>query len=471
MALARIWLSVVALAAGVVAADGSAPAWIAISLVIVGAGTLARRRSAATLVGLAAIAFGCGWLAQSARDTRASPLEGVARRVPRCRVVARVVESAGGLGTLADVWRAECDGVATLEDAGPVVIDGEVGDAGAMLHADGWLVPLGGDGFDAARRDLGARAHLDVQRLSLDPPRTGVFAVAHAVREGLVRATAGLDARRAALLRGLAIGDTGDMDAPTVEAFRRAGLSHLVAVSGSNVAIVLGAIAYALRVLGPRARVAAGLAALVVFVAVVGPEPSVLRAAVMGAVALAGLVAGRRADPLHALGLALIALFAARPHLVRSVGLHLSTAATAGIVLWARSLAHRLAALPRPLALTLAATAAAQIAVSPVLVASFGELSVAAPVANVVAVPAVAPATVLGLAAAVTGAVEPGLGRIAARVADPLVGWVLATGDWFGTASWASLQVPRWWSWVLAAPVTVAGALAVAARGRVRPLR
>jgi competence protein ComEC len=237
-----------------------------------------------------------------------------------------------------------------------------------------------------------------------------------------------------------------------------------VAVSGSNVAIVVGAAALMVSSLALWIRLVACGLALGLFVLVVGPEPSVLRAAVMGAVGLLALALGRRTEPLHAFGLALVVLLALRPGLVWSVGLHLSAAATAGIILFSGRLTRAMSGWPRFVSLPLAVTLAAQFAVAPVLVGTFGELSLVAPLANLLAVPAVAPATVLGLASAVAGTLVPPLGWLCARIAEPFVTWVLAVGRTTGGWSWASIDVPEPWAWPLWALVIAA---ALSSRSRI----
>jgi competence protein ComEC len=236
-------------------------------------------------------------------------------------------------------------------------------------------------------------------------------------------------------------------------------------VSGTNVAIVLGAVVLAAAPLPHKLRVVLCGLGLVLFVLVVGPEPSVLRAAVMGAIGLVALAWGRRAEPLHALGLALLVVLAFRPSLSSSVGLQLSVAATAGIVLWSPSLAHRLRVLPRVVALGLAATVAAQVAVAPLLVGTFGQLSLAGPLANLLAMPAVAPATVLGVGAALIGTVSELGGVAAARVAEPFSAWILFVGNGIGDLSWSAVELPRATAWMAAAPLLVAAAGALHDRG------
>jgi competence protein ComEC len=371
------------------------------------------------------------------------------------------MEHAGGLGTLLRA-RALCRGYAPA--SGIVVADGDWGAPGSGFSAVGRLMPLSDEGFDAAQRRLGAHAAFEGERLGSTPPRAPLQALAARLRDGLGRSSSQLDADSGALLRGLTVGDTRDLDPLTVDSLRRSGLSHLVAVSGSNVAIVLAAAAAMGAKLGRRLRLGGSLTALVIFVAVVGPEPSVLRAAVMGALGLFALLYGRRAEPLHALPLALIFVLALRPAMLFSVGLHLSGAATAGIVLWARPIADRVRGLSRPVAAIAAATLAAQVAVAPILAAVFGEFSVVAPVANVLAVPAVPPATILGLSAAALGAIDPALGAIPARLAEPLSGWILAVGERLGSLAWASVAVPRAVGVLLGIPVAAAALIAAGRR-------
>jgi competence protein ComEC len=327
-------------------------------------------------------------------------------------------------------------------------------------------MPLRGDRFDTQRRRLGAVAKLQISDVVIGRV-TGIVATAAAtIRAGLHAASSGLVTAHAALLSGLVIGDTAAMDPGTEDSLRRAGLNHLVAVSGSNVAIVLVALGAATRRFPLLQRVAIGAGGLALYVAVVGPEPSVLRAATMGAIGLVAMATGLRTEPLQALGIALIVLVAMRPGIVFSVGLHLSVSATAGIVLWTRPIKRRLVFLPEVVATILAATLAAQVAVAPVLVLVFGELSVVAPLANVLAAPAVPVATVAGLAAALASVVIPALGALGATAASPAVAWILYVGRLLGSHEWATVDVPRWMAWAIAAPAFIAAAAALHSRSQ-----
>jgi competence protein ComEC len=264
------------------------------------------------------------------------------------------------------------------------------------------------------------------------------------------------------LVRGLTIGDTSDIDAVTVDDFRRAGLSHLLAVSGENLAMFLGALAFAIRRLPYRLRLLAYFGAIGLFVLVVGPQPSVLRAAVMGAVMVAAVGRGHRAQPLAVLATALIVVIAFRPGLVFSVGLQLSAAATSGIVLWTKPVERAMRKLPRAIALPLAVTISAQVAVAPILIATFGQLSLISPVANLVAFPAVAPPTVLGLCAGAVSLISIPTARILAALAGPFAGWIAWVGTSLGAAPGAAVDLPKGAAYLAAIPALAAAVTAAA---------
>lgn len=468
MAWARLWVAALGLAAGSALGFEWRVGPATWALGGLGAAAMLRRRTRAAVLGLAAVAFALGWCNAAVRSQAPVAVEILARHVPRCEFRGEVMESAGGLGTFVAVERLECDGFRPVTRAGVVVTDPVDAEAGSSAEAEGWLLPLSEDGFDRARRRLGAGAELDASEMRTLPPRAGPLALAAELRHGLREASRALEPERGALLRGLAVGDVGGIDERVISDFRRAGLSHLLAVSGSNVAIVLGGVALALGRLPLWWRLAGSAAALVVFVLVVGPEPSVLRAAAMGAVGLLALAVGRRAESLHALALAVVAVVGLRPGLALSVGLHLSAAATAGIVLWARPLARRLEVLPSAAALGLGATVAAQIAVAPVVVGTFGELSVAGPVTNLLALPAVPIATVAGITAAVMGVLHQPLGELVAAAGEPFVAWILWLGTSFGRAEWASVRVPPWVGWSAGVPVAAAAVASAVRRGHPR---
>ena len=198
-----------------------------------------------------------------------------------------------------------------------------------------------------------------------------------------------------ALLAGFLIGDVSRLPDPDRDALRSAGLSHFVAVSGSNVALFLGAwwIAGAPLRLGPRRRAAFGIVGLVVFVVITRWEPSVVRASVMAALLLVGRWAGRPVTPLTALGGAVALSLLVAPDLAASAGFGLSVAATGGIIVGSPIFATRR---PRAVWAVLGATISAQAAVAPLLLIWFGSIPLLAPLTNLLAAPVVVASTATG---------------------------------------------------------------------------
>jgi competence protein ComEC len=266
---------------------------------------------------------------------------------------------------------------------------------------------------------LSTRGELTV----LGPP-SHLQRVAAALRAGLRRAVSGLPPAERGLLPGLVVGDVSQLTPDLQAEFRTVGLTHLTAVSGTNVAIVLGAVLLVCVRLGVplRARPAVALAALVGFVVLARPSPSVLRAGVMGGIGLLALTTGSRRSVLPSLSAAVVVLVLLSPDLAVSAGFALSVLATAGLVILAPGWRDRWSELlPWRLADALAVPAAAQVACGPIVVALSGQLGLLSVPANLLAVPAVAPATVLGLAAAVV-----------APVSGTVAGW-LAWAAWLPT--------------------------------------
>jgi competence protein ComEC len=229
---------------------------------------------------------------------------------------------------------------------------------------------------------------------------------AGAVREGLAAAAQRvLDPRPAGLVPGLAVGDTSAMDPVLTEEFRRAGLAHLTAVSGANVAIVVACVLWPLRRRAADRRLQAVVAgvALIAFVVLARPSPSVVRAAAMGAITLLALASGRSRAAIPALAAAVSVLLLLDPRLADDAGFALSVVATAAIVLLAPGWSRRLRARGcwPVLADALAVSAAAGLATAPLVAGIDGTVSLVSLLANLLAAPAVAPLTVLGLAAAV----------------------------------------------------------------------
>lgn len=225
--------------------------------------------------------------------------------------------------------------------------------------------------------------------------------------------------KESGLLMGLALGDTSGLDEGMARDFKATGLGHLLAVSGENVAMVLAPVmglAMMLR-LGPVAKFGLGAGTVVFFVVLTGGEPSVLRAGVMAGIALTGVLLGRPRSSWAVLGAAVVVLLLLDPFLVSSVGFQLSVAATVGMVAMAGPLAARMSFFPKPLAMALGTSMAAQLGVAPLLLSYFHWIPGVTLMANLAAFPAVGPALVLGLVAAAAGLVFAPAGSVLAHAA------------------------------------------------------
>ncbi len=262
------------------------------------------------------------------------------------------------------------------------------------------------------------------------------------VRAGLDEAAVPLPPAERALLPALVDGDVSAMPEQTIADFKTAGLTHLLAVSGSNLTLVLGFVLFIARWLRVRAYGLAvvGFVAVLFFVELARPQPSVLRAAAMGLVALAGLSGGSRARGVRVLCVAVIGLVMLDPWLARSLGFVLSTLASAGILVlapWWRGLLERW--MPAFLAEAVAVPMAAQVVCTPVIAAISGQVSVVAVLANLAVAPAVGPATVASLLAGLASLLDVRLGQLAGHAAGVPLWWIVWVADHAAQVSGASL--------------------------------
>jgi competence protein ComEC len=276
----------------------------------------------------------------------------------------------------------------------------------------GWLVPR----------------HVSGRLLASHVERVGEGAApwraANRLRRILVRGAAVLPDPERALFGGFVLGDERGEPPEVVDDFRGAGLTHVLVVSGQNVAFVLLLVRPALQRLAWPGRWLLTLAVVGAFGLLTRFEPSVLRAAAMVAVSITAGAAGRPTRPLRTLALAVGGLLLVDPLLAWSVGFQLSVGASLGLALWSAPLAELLPG-PAPLREALAVTVAAQAGVAPVLVPRFGGLPVVALAANVVAVPVAGLVTSWGLPAGlVAGLAGPSVARVVHLPTRLMIGWV-----------------------------------------------
>ncbi len=253
--------------------------------------------------------------------------------------------------------------------------------------------------------------------------------VAERVRASLRQAVAHRPADQRALVPALVVGDDHGMDPGLVADVQTTGLTHLTAVSGTNLTLLVGFLLLLSRWVGVRGRgrPLVALVGIAGFLVLARAEPSVVRAAAMGVVALVGLGSGGARRGARALAVAVTGLLVLDPWLATSVGFALSALATAGILLlappWRDAIAGWLPKrVPTWVAEVVAVPLAAQLACTPLVAAISGQVSLVAVAANLLVAPVVGPATVLGLAAGVTGLVWAPAGAVLGTLASWCVG-------------------------------------------------
>ena len=316
---------------------------------------------------------------------------------------------------------------------------------GATLLVEGRLSPPEG-------RDLAA-----VISTGRDPTVVGspgdLLDAAATVRDGIRAAVAPARVEERTLIPALVVGDDQQMPEDLVEDFRVSGLTHLSAVSGTNLTLVVGFVLILARWAGVRARglVVIGALGVVGFVILARTEPSVVRAAAMGSVALIGMGSNGREKGVRALGVAVFGLLLFDPWLAVSLGFVLSALATAGILFLAPPWRDALMRwLPRWAAEGVSVPLAAQLVCTPVIAAISDQVSLVAVVANMLVAPAVGPATVLGLLGGLLMLVADPVGLLCGRLAGWCAWWIVSVAqqgarmpaaavDW--SAGWLSITM------------------------------
>jgi competence protein ComEC len=334
--------------------------------------------------------------------------------------------------------------VVSPEPVPELPVGGEISARGVLEPPDPW--------WAGQLRRHGISITLRTDRIDPEAGRRGgLEGRIDAIRERAERALErGMPGREAALARGFVLGQDDQIDARTREDFKRSGLAHLLAVSGQNV-ILLALLAWpllALLGLTLRARLLAILALIAVYVPVTGAGPSIQRAAVMGGAGLVAALADRPSARWYALLLAAALTLLANPRASGDVGWQLSFAAVIGIMLWSARLARSLggdappASPRRALAEGVAMTVAATAATAPLMAHHFDAFSIAALPANLLALPAVAPAMWLGMLTGMAG-------QIPAFPVEPLnwvdslcLAYIGQVARWLGSPGWALLELP-----------------------------
>ncbi|MFE2281881.1 ComEC/Rec2 family competence protein [Streptomyces sp. NPDC059454] len=498
------------------APPGRATGAVIVSLLTAGALLMVRSRltgrvratAHATAAVLLCVAAAAGSAGLHGADLRRGPVPALAReyapvtaevettsdpRLTRPRVSGNHMAPASVL-IEADVRRVERAGGTAETTRTPVLLIVDPGSSGRTApDAEGrspWLALLpstrlrvearlaparaGGDRFAAVLRVKGRDGPETVGRPS------GPQRLAGRLRAGLREATDGLPADARALLPGLVVGDTARITPELDEAFRETDLTHTLAVSGANftilLALLLGPPGLAQRAerrgLAPRlgiplrATALLGAALSLAFVVVCRPDPSVLRAAACGSVALLALATGRRRSLIPALATAVLLLVLYDPWLARSYGFLLSVLATGALLTlaprWSAGLRRR--GVPPRLAEALAAAGAAQVVCAPVVAVLAARVSLVAIPCNLLAEFALAPATVLGFLALATAPVAIPAAKALAWCASWPAQWLAQVARTGAALPGAGVDWPGGWAGAAALGALTLAALLVGRR-------
>lgn len=247
--------------------------------------------------------------------------------------------------------------------------------------------------------------------------------------------------RQGGILAALVLGSAVvPLPADVGASFRAAGLSHALAASGFHLTVLLGAVMTLGRRLPRLPRCLLALAAMLLFLLLAGPQPSVVRAVLMGGVAFAVLESGGRSRPMGVLLLSVLLMLLVEPWWLQDVGFQLSVAATAGLILTARPLETALTRrLPAWAAAGLAVPVAASLWTLPLQLHHFGIVPLYAVPANLLVAPLLTPLTLGAMAMALTAVLLPPLLPLLAWPLLPLCGLLLAI-----TRGFAALPMAQW---------------------------
>ena len=276
---------------------------------------------------------------------------------------------------------------------------------------------IGEDGFDYGRYLATKRISALVEATSVRPVGEERGWIGKVHRRTDVALGYGLRPREAAVVRGMVLGDRSLMPEALEKSFQRSGITHVLAISGQHVVILAGVIYFALRLFAipPTIRAGVTMGMLWVYILIAGAPPSAIRAGVVATFVLAAPLLGRQVSALHFMSTMLALVLAYNPQLIYSTGFQLSVAAVFGILLLTkplkslveRSLLRPLKSPPAQLSNLISVSLAAQIATSPIVAATFDQVSVVGVLTNLVAVPLSGPILILGLVGSLAGNIYP----------------------------------------------------------------
>ena len=327
-----------------------------------------------------------------------------------------------GFGYMADlrVERLWYEGKEVLRGGGVEVFAGDLSlGVGDRVRVDGEISrpQIGEDGFDYGRYLATKRISALVEATSVRPVGEERGWIGQVHRRTDVALGYGLGPREAAVVRGMVLGDRSLMPEELEKSFQGSGITHALAISGQHVVILAAVIYFALRLFAIPAGIRAGatMGLIWLYILIAGAPPSAIRAGVVATFVLAASLLGRQVSALHFMTTMLALVLAYNPQLAYSTGFQLSVAAVFGILLLTKSLKslveHTLlkpfTRPPEQISNLISVSLAAQIATSPIVAATFDQVSVVGVLTNLIAVPLSGPILVLGLLGSLAGNVYP----------------------------------------------------------------
>jgi competence protein ComEC len=276
-------------------------------------------------------------------------------------------------------------------------------------------------------------------QIKLNYPEVGFISY---LRERFLLSLNGVNSDASGLVAGLTIGERSLLSEAVEAEMKTLSLTHLVAVSGANLAIIVGAIYFLCAGLGlPRnIRYLTALIAMSGYVLLVGPESSVIRAATMALFVMVGLWLGRGSSALNSLSLAIVVLLMVDPGLATDIGFALSAFATAGLLIMAAPMFEWLRQyLPDVVAMGVAASASAQLFTTPVLLVLQPSIPLYSVLANLIVEPVVAPITILGILSVLVSVVNIPVAGGVSYLASLMANWIVIVAQ--ELSSWPAARL------------------------------
>jgi competence protein ComEC len=362
-----------------------------------------------------------------------------------------------GFGYMADL-RVEhlwYQGREVLRGGGVVVFAADLSiGVGDRVRVDGKISrpQFGEDGFDYSRYLATKRISALVEATSVRPVGEERGWIGQVHRRTDLALGYGLRPREAAVVRGMVLGDRSLMPEELEKSFQHSGITHVLAISGQHVVILAAVIYLAIRIfaLPPTLRAGVTMGLLWVYILIAGAPPSAIRAGVVATFVLAAPLLGRQVSPLHFMTTMLALVLAYNPQLVYSTGFQLSVAAVFGILLLTRplkSLVERtlfrpLKSPPTQLSNLISVSLAAQLATSPIVAATFDQVSIVGVFTNLIAVPLSGPILILGLLGSFAGNIYPLLAYPLNACNGFLVTILIQTAQGASSLPFASVTTP-----------------------------